>query len=355
MSKCEFSIKQLFNVYGGVSGLTENYIYNNHPLCSSDELIVHSGATVMKNKMPTVSKKSDIIANKLWSVDNKFIVARKGQAGVIYKPVGVFTINDDAYVFELKKQYINKYNIDYLIHKIQPKFLSIVTDSNGNGTFNKTVAESLVVDLSDSCWQDSIANLESKKFELKKFINNHFVETGLDVAFDEYSILSSISDVTRGSSITEEEMYKNSGAVPIISAQTTNSGIIGYVSEDFVLKKSIELYSGDFITVSTDGIAGTVFIRKNFTCVLTTHAAIVKLKKEYADKYTYEFIEFCINAQKYQYINSRDGNGQFTSEMIKNIKIPNIDKVHQNLITKWFDKVKAIEKNLGLIESIYNF
>ena len=64
----------------------------------------------------------------------------------------------------------------------------------------------------------------------------------------------------RGRVISKEEIEDNKGEYPVYSSQTSNNGILGYISTYD--------YEGDYITWTTDGAnAGTVFLRKGkFNC-----------------------------------------------------------------------------------------
>ena len=84
-------------------------------------------------------------------------------------------------------------------------------------------------------------------------------------------IVKDVFNLTRGRVISESYIKENTGIYPVYSSQTTNDGILGYISSyDF---------NGEYLTWTTDGAnAGKVFYRNGkFNCTNVCGLAIPKI------------------------------------------------------------------------------
>ncbi len=129
----------LFNVHGGNSGLTEEFIYNNPPLSEMDSVEILTGATLEQNRMGHVAKDA-VLENgrklKTWDEDC-IILTRKGNAGTMTFVSGkTFATNDDAYVLVPKAKWKGKINLQWFVHQYQAAFWNAVTSKSDNATFN---------------------------------------------------------------------------------------------------------------------------------------------------------------------------------------------------------------------------
>lgn len=108
----KFTIKEIFKIYGGNSILTEKTIYENQAINPQDNISVFSSAAVESFLLPKVDKNFSIGGKsiKSFSKDKQYvIIARNGKAGLmnIIKELD-FTINDHAYIMEVKKPFVKK-------------------------------------------------------------------------------------------------------------------------------------------------------------------------------------------------------------------------------------------------------
>ncbi|MBU4502550.1 MAG: restriction endonuclease subunit S [Nanoarchaeota archaeon] len=133
-------ISRIFDVYGGNSGLKEEFIYNNLPLSNKDAVEVYSGATLSENRLGRVAKNAILPNGKKLKLfqEKSILVSRKGKAGsMTHMTDDIYTINDDAYVLIPKSKWKDKINIEWFTYQYQPLFLNIATSKSDNATFNK--------------------------------------------------------------------------------------------------------------------------------------------------------------------------------------------------------------------------
>lgn len=170
-------ISDLFNIYGGQSNLTEEFIYNNSPMSDEDSIKIYSGATNENKLMGCVSSTAEINNKKLKIFDGPaIIIVRNGNAGKMeYIDEERFTVNDHAYVMYPKKNMANKINLIWFINFYQDLFISISSKSD-NGTFSKNRALSQKIEI----YPIEIQNLIAEKIieisdiliKLKEFKKN---------------------------------------------------------------------------------------------------------------------------------------------------------------------------------------
>jgi hypothetical protein len=145
----EKEINIIFNILGGNSDLTEEFIYHNLPDNDDDKIEILTGATLEISAMGFVSKKAKPNNKKLKIFEGPAIlVVRKGIAGkMTYIPKGSFTTNDDAYALTPKKAWKDKINLEWFINEYQNLFFKIVTSKSDNATFSKEYAERQIIQL----------------------------------------------------------------------------------------------------------------------------------------------------------------------------------------------------------------
>lgn len=138
-------INEIFNIYGGNSGLTESVIYFSRSN-KSDHIKVVSASLQQDTQMGYISEKT-LIKNKPIKIfkEKSVVITRKGNAGRMMFIDEPFTINDDAYVIEIKKKYKHELNIKYFMI-IGEKYSKLATSMDGsNGTFSKSIFEQLEI------------------------------------------------------------------------------------------------------------------------------------------------------------------------------------------------------------------
>lgn len=130
---------KLFDIKGGNSGLTEEFIYNNQPINEEDSIIVYSSSTDATTNMGVVSRRSKIKGKNIKCFNGPaVIIARNGQAGkAMFIEKGIFTINDHAYVLTVKPTYKKKIDLEWFVNVADKYTKNCVTSKDANGTFSK--------------------------------------------------------------------------------------------------------------------------------------------------------------------------------------------------------------------------
>lgn len=154
----EPSIEELFHIYGGNSGLTEEFIYYNLPNSQDEGIPILSGATVKTNLMGCVERKSRP-HNKQLKIfsEPSLLVVRKGIAGQMEFVNRVeYTTNDDAYILMLREKWKEKVNLRWFVYQYQELFYNFVTSKTANATFNQQYAKKEKVKIPKIDFQNKI-------------------------------------------------------------------------------------------------------------------------------------------------------------------------------------------------------
>lgn len=181
-------ISTVFNIRGGNSGLTEEFIYHNLPEVEEDKIEILTSATSERTAMGFISKNAKPNNKKLKIFEcPAILVARNGYAGTMtYIPRGRFTTNDHAYVLTPKKAWKDKIDLEWFISAYQKLFWRIVTSKSDNATFSKEYAERQIIQLSHKDKQNRIMQ---KLTSLKSLIQKlHAIENKIDELL-EYTII----------------------------------------------------------------------------------------------------------------------------------------------------------------------
>ena len=147
----EQEISTVFNIRGGNSGLTEEFIYYNLPATEEDKIEILTSATLERTAMGFISKNAKPNNKKLKIFEGPAIlVARNGYAGTMrYIPRGRFTTNDHAYVLTPKKAWKDKIKLKWFISEYQQLFFNLVTSKSDNATFSKEYANRQIIKIPD--------------------------------------------------------------------------------------------------------------------------------------------------------------------------------------------------------------
>ena len=132
-------VSELFEVCGGNSGLTEEYLYS---------LLFHDGDRRYRLLTGSVDISSTIMIHRCQDPKNGdrkirvisgegIHIVRKGKAGHInYLPEGDYTMTDDAYVLTKKKQEVYQVSLEWVARTQKELFKEYASNSD-NGTWNK--------------------------------------------------------------------------------------------------------------------------------------------------------------------------------------------------------------------------
>jgi type I restriction-modification system DNA methylase subunit/restriction endonuclease S subunit len=293
--------------------------------------------------------------------DGEFLTwATNGFAGYMKIISRRFSINGDRGLLRPRKDNIN---ISYIKYKLEPVLRAIAKGrkgERGEDEFTK-VYPSMIENIEIAMPVDKNGNFDlyaqakiAKKYEfiddVKKKVAEYQnqikkldVEIELEYEFKEMK-LTEIFDIVRGKQIyTNDYIRKHKGNIPVYSSQTTNDGIIGYISTfDF---------NCNALTWTTDGIySGTVFIRSG-KFSMTTHCGALIPKNGAKDillEYIYTYLksklrEFAIGEQ----------NKRVTVNIMKNLTVllpitknGSFDLSAQKEIAEKYRKIEQIKNNI---------
>lgn len=344
-------IKEIFNIKGGNANLTSEFIYKNKPLNDEDKIPVYSSSTTKDTFMGNVSSnKLNELRIKIHNGENSFIVARNGKAGYISKiPKGYFTVNDHVYIFQIKNEYIDKLDLNWLIYTLQPLFLKIAS-KNDNATFSKELAENIEIDIIDIDIQKKIGEYYDKLISLKEDTESEIekiktlLSTKLILKNMDYILVRDIFLLRKGITINEIDLYRNKGKIPVYSSQTLNDGLFGRCSSEFY-KQSRKKGHANELTWTTNGIAGKVFYR-NSDFLFTEKCGHLRLKEEYRNDYNLRYIQIVLNQHTSDYLTSKAANGKLEIQNMENVKIPVCNRKTQDKLAKYWTNLLKKQKKL---------
>ncbi len=153
------TVGAVFNFFGGNSGLIEELIYNNQAYDTGSSIKVLSGATSDTNSLGEINADVLIGQRKLKTFESPgIVVIRKGVAGKMQLiSNGKFTINDDAYVMKVRKNWERRVNPAWFMCQYQSLFFNIVTSRSDNGTFSKGYASRQTIKVPALDYQNKVA------------------------------------------------------------------------------------------------------------------------------------------------------------------------------------------------------
>lgn len=176
--KKDFPVSQIFDIHGGDSGLTEEYLYscleqNNHKnifLTGSVNSVTNNNFIGNLN-LPRSNKNVNI-----HTTEGVHIV-RKGKAGTItFLKKNSYVLNDDAYLLILKNNADVKIDLEWLCYTQKDLFFSFSTSSD-NGTWSKTgFLEYGRIDIPSIQEQKKVKNLFQKLIEKKNKLEKVLTE-----------------------------------------------------------------------------------------------------------------------------------------------------------------------------------
>lgn len=175
------TIKDIFSIVSGNSGLTEELIYDNQPSNEDEKIKILSGATTEIKILGYVNKNSKPNNKKLKIFKSPFThIIRKGLAGrMTYFDSGEYTANDDIYILTVKKEWQGKVNLRWFTYQYQERFYNLVTSKSDNATFNKEYIEKQIIKIPNENFQNNLAEkllkidfLIEKLNEIEDKLNN---------------------------------------------------------------------------------------------------------------------------------------------------------------------------------------
>ncbi len=174
---CKLKAGAIFEIAGGNSGLTEEFIYNNQPSSERETVVVFSSSTNESTNMGVVSKNALLNSKKIKCFDAPaIIISRNGQAGkALYIERGTFTTNDHAYVLNVKQAYKKTVDLEWFSYVSEQYTHNCVTSKDSNGTFNKEMFMNKQIDIIEFEAQKKIVkkkrDIGALHLRLKQFRN----------------------------------------------------------------------------------------------------------------------------------------------------------------------------------------
>ncbi|EDU19278.1 reStriction-modification enzyme mpuuiii s subunit [Ureaplasma parvum serovar 6 str. ATCC 27818] len=231
-------------------------------------------------------------------------------------------------------------------------FSSITTDEFGNMKINLPSIEEQneIISIIEPI-EKVINNIKNVKIKIESLVNKYFDFLYSDLKdsnFKKY-ILGDLFTINRGQIINSKYIDNNIGPYPVISSNTKNNGIFGYINS--------YMYDGEFITISADGAyAGTVFLQNGKFSI--TNVCFILIKNKYIDfKFNNKFVYYIlkkeqeINRLKSQVGSSRPAVREYSLKEIK-INLPNMEI--QEEFSKIVEPLLNLSTKANKIEKILN-
>lgn len=342
-------LKKYIKISGGNSGLTEEFIYNNQEFDKNNAVSVYSGATQKSNRMKSITTDVQIKGKKIKIFANEgILIARKGKAGALtYINDAKYTLNDDAYIMQVRDEYKNDISIKYLMFALNKEIDSCITSNNGgNRTFNKTLFEETIVEFPDISIQNEKIQEYEKILNIKQKINNiienitFILNTIPRCSIGEIHKISEVfTIVSENRKMTEEYIYNHQGKYPVYSAQI--DGAYGYIDTYD--------YDGEILSVVSYGDSGKTTLRKGKLTIGRNVCGLLP-REEYKDKVLLRFAKYALQDV---FINNAKGSDlkSLSQGTINSTEffLPNIEE--QEIIANEYEKLENILENLKKINN----
>ncbi|QDI64629.1 restriction endonuclease subunit S [Ureaplasma urealyticum] len=340
----------------GIMGYVDNYLYDGQNITISR--VGNAGTTFYHE-------------GKISLTDNCFILSRINKKIAKVKYVFyLLKLNEDKKIRSIShgttRKIINKTDLDNLIIylpsiEIQNAIISIIEPHE-----KLFVKYSNLVDISsvENAKKDVdnlisiiepiekvINNIKNIKFKIESLVNKYFdfLYSNLeDSNFKKY-ILGDLFTINRGQIINSKYIESNIGSYPVISSNTKNNGVFGYINS--------YMYDGEFITISADGAyAGTVFLQNGRFSITNVCFILIKnndIDFKFSNKFVYYILkkEQEVNKLKSQVGSSRPAVREYSLKEIK-INLPNIEI--QEKFSKIVEPLLNLSTKANKIEKILN-
>ena len=342
-------IKKYLKIDGGNSGLTEEFIYHNQPEKINEGIKVYSGATQLNNMLKRIDKNAKINKKNIKLFYNEgILISRKGKAGKLkYIDDQIYTLNDDAYIMQVREAFKEKINIKYLLFSVNSEIQNCITSNNGgNGTFNKTIFDETIIELPDIEYQNTMVEEYQKLYNMKNKIEQNIEnikEILKSIPKCTYGDIHKIEEVfelvSEDRRMTEEYIYNHQGKYPVYSAQI--DGAYGYVDS--------YNYEGEILSVVNYGDSGKTALRSG-KLTIGRNASGILPKEEYKDKVLLKFAKYALQDV---FINNAKGSDlkSLSQTTINDTEFFLPDKKEQEIIADEYEKMEKIQQKLNVINS----
>ena len=262
-----FKLCDLFNIEKGSAKYTKKYGNIN-----KGEYSVYSAS----NNEPLTNIKT-------FDYDGEFLTwATNGFAGYIKIISGKFSINGDRGILIPKYNNISLIYIKYILEPIMRNIAKGRKGEKGEDEFTK-VYPSMISEIDIVMPIDEKGNfdlvLQSEIAKKYNFIEETTMKIGeyrkqielLNVEISEhncdYQKISIFNkeyfELIRGKRITKKQINSNKGTIPVYSSSKDEFSVLGFISEEYLIKNNLILYSFPSILFNLDGSVGHCFIRND--------------------------------------------------------------------------------------------
>lgn len=336
-------------LFGGVSSLTSEFIYNNSD--NKESIIpVFTGSKQFQNKFIN----STAISPKKIFHGSNFTVKLNRKGDVKFATVireKEFTINDDAYVVYLNQEKMKKLNITttsfcgFIILNIS----TFASSESGNGTFNKKSFLESTFDTQKISDYEYAYRFHKNYLALKQSSNilKSVRENSIFIpeTFN-YAPITDLFQIHRGTSkYTDEFIYNNSdekdNLIPVYT------GSLKFENKYINRSAANKIISSPSIRVLKDGVnAGIAETITNKSYVINSHAVVLTPLNSKLDLEIYSFI---LRTYIIPILNDPSGNPTLNIQEFENISLPIIFK--DSSTSQLSNKIKKFSE---LESMIYN-
>jgi len=349
-----YAIKELFHFQGGSGDLTERAIYDCQPGSSGDIVKVFSGATDSENNLPVCSKKLIEDTGAPLILDCGILVARKGQAGSMRIVEGKFSFNDNAYAMTVRPKAIKVIDPLFFVIAYQDDFFDLVTSKDGNGTFAKSIAESLIVRLPKIEMQCEVADAWRKQESSKGRLNallcqtQKLLDTQVRSSSERGVRVADLVNHFQGRQITDKELYIAEGKIPVISG--ADAIIKGYSNTPLILEEDLPC-----ITYQTKGNT-QIQLHTRTHIFDANNTAIMSIKKRRRDSVDIDFLKLPLRWKMRELQTSNESVSYIdTRILLSEIPMPfnkdvnELDVNEQRRIAYEYRRLQTIESSLKIL------
>lgn len=346
------TMKDLFEITRGPSGLTEEFIYNNYgdiPVISatSDKFFIF-GYINEKNLRENIIDFPVIL------------IVRVGKAGITqFVNLPKFIVTENVLVLYPKAKFKKDFDFKWLEHKLRTLLVRNVRgDIKGQRNISAEIIYRLKFNKTDLSYQKENAGLlklteklYNKMNKLLQYLVN--VEVNFDEIGGEYRELSIILHFKGGNSgLTEEFIYYNQPTseddkIPILSGATLKANLMGYISRGAKPNgKRLKIFKGPAILVVRKGIAGQMTFISEGEFTTNDDAYVLIPKKYWKDKINLRWFAYQYQELFFNLVTSKSDNATFNKEYAQKqkVKIPDIITVQNKIAEKLLIVDELIEK-----------
>lgn len=351
-------VKDFFEITRGMSGITEEFIYNN-----PGDIPVISASSDKFTIFGCVNEEA-IPKNKIINYPAVLII-RVGKAGftqiVSYEK---YIVTENVLVLIPKRKYVDSFNMKWVENQLRPELIKNARgEINGQRNISTTIIKKLKFNNIDLSEQEKcsklILSLESIDSELKNSLD-FLQNANIDYLFEEYDkikIKDCFNILGGTSGLTEETIYQSytedsDEKIPIFSSATIEDNFMGYISkkeQPFI--SNLKIFKGPAILVSRNGYAGTMNYIPDYEFTTNDHAYIMTLKENWRGKINLKWFINQYQELFFNLVTSKSDNGTFNKSYVERqiIRIPDIN--FQNNVAK---KIQIKEEIIESMQKLEN-